>query len=305
MVTSSACTVAPRAPVLVSTSCTQAEEQENRLSVTGGAEAEWVEEVEGADLAVVRGGGGLADNGAGVAWLGVLVEEEDLGAVDDVGLDAGDVEDILHLRHPHHIISFDVIWTLAAATARCSRFSSLLLHPGPRSLLRPARARGRFSSVPCEMRGGPAADAVDSPSLCAFLGCSLSSASPRTDPPPSPSSPPIASPPAPSRFRGRSHAPSAAGGPSAPWPHRLPPALQSPLPLCPATSHPSAAGASHPQQPPPSLFASLACMEKGNHRWAHAETETLKKSGTQQLDQSARPASSFSSIQAHPWIDLL
>ncbi|BAF23735.1 Os08g0421400 [Oryza sativa Japonica Group] len=45
-----------------------------------------------------------------------------------------------------------------------------------------------------------------------------------------------------------------AGRPApAPRPHRLPLALalQSPLPLLPATSHPSATGASRSQQPPP------------------------------------------------------
>jgi hypothetical protein len=71
---------------------------------TEGAEAEGVEEGACADLAVVGGGGGLAGGGSGAAWLGALVEEEDLGAVDDVGLDAGDVEDVLHLRHPNHVV---------------------------------------------------------------------------------------------------------------------------------------------------------------------------------------------------------
>jgi len=69
-----------------------------------GAEAEGVEQRAAADLAVVGGSGGLARGGAGAARLGTLVEEEHPGAVDDVGLHAGDVEDVLHLGHADHVV---------------------------------------------------------------------------------------------------------------------------------------------------------------------------------------------------------
>ena len=69
-----------------------------------GAEAEGVEQRAAADLAVVGGGGCLAGGGAGAARLGALVEEEHPGAVDDVGLDAGDVEDVLHLGDADDVV---------------------------------------------------------------------------------------------------------------------------------------------------------------------------------------------------------
>jgi hypothetical protein len=68
------------------------------------AEAEGVEQRAAADLAVVGGRGGLARGRAGAARLGPLVEEEHPGAVDDVGLHAGDVEHVLHLRHADDVV---------------------------------------------------------------------------------------------------------------------------------------------------------------------------------------------------------
>lgn len=65
-----------------------------------GAEAEGVEEGAGADLARVGGGGGLG----AATRLGPLVEEEHARAVDHVSLHPGDVQNLLDLRHPHHIV---------------------------------------------------------------------------------------------------------------------------------------------------------------------------------------------------------
>ena len=82
-------------------------EEESKLSrhlASEGAEAEGVEQRAAADLAVVGGGGCLAGGGAGAARLGALVEEEHPGAVDDVGLDAGDVEDVLHLGDADDVV---------------------------------------------------------------------------------------------------------------------------------------------------------------------------------------------------------
>ena len=62
-----------------------------------GAEAETVEEAAPADLAGV--GDALAR-----AWLRPLVEEHHARAVDDVRLHAGDVQHLLYLRHPDHVV---------------------------------------------------------------------------------------------------------------------------------------------------------------------------------------------------------
>lgn len=62
-----------------------------------GAEAEGVEEAAVADLAGV----GDALSGSG---LRALVEEDDAGAVDDVRLNAADVQDLLQLRNPDHVV---------------------------------------------------------------------------------------------------------------------------------------------------------------------------------------------------------
>jgi len=62
-----------------------------------GAEAEAVEEAALADLAGV----GDALPGAG---LRPLVEEHHARAVDDVRLHAGDVQHLLNLRHPDHVV---------------------------------------------------------------------------------------------------------------------------------------------------------------------------------------------------------
>jgi hypothetical protein len=67
-----------------------------------GAEAEVVEEAAGAHLAEVGGRRrGLASR---PLLLGPLVEEEDAGAVDDVGLHAGDVHEALDVGHPDDVV---------------------------------------------------------------------------------------------------------------------------------------------------------------------------------------------------------
>jgi len=71
-----------------------------------GAEAEVVEEAAGADLAEVGGRRrGLAT--AAASWLLLLrplVEEDDAGAVDDVGLHAGDVHEALDVGDPDDVV---------------------------------------------------------------------------------------------------------------------------------------------------------------------------------------------------------
>jgi len=69
-----------------------------------GAEAEVVEEAAGADLAEVGGGGGGLAAAAGLLLLGPLVEEDDSGAVDDVGLHAGDVHEALDVGDPDDVV---------------------------------------------------------------------------------------------------------------------------------------------------------------------------------------------------------
>jgi hypothetical protein len=71
-----------------------------------GAEAEVVEEAAGADLAEVGGGRrrrrGLA--ATRLLLLRPLVEEDDAGAVDDVGLHAGDVHEALDVRDADDVV---------------------------------------------------------------------------------------------------------------------------------------------------------------------------------------------------------
>lgn len=64
-----------------------------------------IEEGAGADLAYVGGRGGDAADTAppADARLRTLVEEEHLRTVDDVGLDAANVQCISDLRHAHHV----------------------------------------------------------------------------------------------------------------------------------------------------------------------------------------------------------
>jgi predicted dehydrogenase len=62
-----------------------------------GAEAEGVEEAALADLA------GVGDALAGPR-LRALVQEHHARAVDDVGLHAGDIQHLLNLRHPDHVV---------------------------------------------------------------------------------------------------------------------------------------------------------------------------------------------------------
>jgi hypothetical protein len=69
-----------------------------------GAEAEVVEEAAGADLAEVGGGGGGLAAAPGLLLLGPLVEEDDAGAVDDVGLHAGDVHEALDVGDPDDVV---------------------------------------------------------------------------------------------------------------------------------------------------------------------------------------------------------
>uniref|UniRef100_A0A804LNN7 Uncharacterized protein n=1 Tax=Zea mays TaxID=4577 RepID=A0A804LNN7_MAIZE len=67
-----------------------------------GAEAEVVEEAAGAHLAEVGGRRrGLASR---PLLLGPLVEEDDAGAVDDVGLHPGDVHEALDVGHPDDVV---------------------------------------------------------------------------------------------------------------------------------------------------------------------------------------------------------
>jgi hypothetical protein len=65
------------------------------------AEVEGIEQLAAADLAVVGEGGCLATGGASAARLGALIKEEHPCAVDDVDLNAGDVDDVLHLGARH------------------------------------------------------------------------------------------------------------------------------------------------------------------------------------------------------------
>jgi hypothetical protein len=69
------------------------------------AESEVVEEAARADLAEVRGRGlpGAAA-ASGLVLLRALVEEDDAGAVDDVGLHAGDVEEALDVVDPDDVV---------------------------------------------------------------------------------------------------------------------------------------------------------------------------------------------------------
>lgn len=69
-----------------------------------GAEAEVVEEAAGADLAEVGGGGCRLAAAPGLLLLGPLVEEDDAGAVDDVGLHAGDVHEALDVGDPDDVV---------------------------------------------------------------------------------------------------------------------------------------------------------------------------------------------------------
>jgi hypothetical protein len=85
-------------------SATAGKEKKRQHLASERAEAEGVEQRAAADLAVVGGRGGLARGRAGAARLGPLVEEEHPGAVDDVGLHAGDVEHVLHLRHADDVV---------------------------------------------------------------------------------------------------------------------------------------------------------------------------------------------------------
>ncbi|CAA7390864.1 unnamed protein product [Spirodela intermedia] len=77
------------------------------LLAADGAEAEGVEEGAGADLARMGGGGLRARTRGGrrrALGLRPLVEEDHTSAVDDVGLHATDVQRLLHLRDPHHVV---------------------------------------------------------------------------------------------------------------------------------------------------------------------------------------------------------
>jgi len=64
---------------------------------TERAEAERIEEAALADLT------GVGDPFAGPR-LRALVQEDDSGAVDNVGLDPSDVQNFLNLRDPYHIM---------------------------------------------------------------------------------------------------------------------------------------------------------------------------------------------------------
>uniref|UniRef100_A0A0E0CU91 Uncharacterized protein n=1 Tax=Oryza meridionalis TaxID=40149 RepID=A0A0E0CU91_9ORYZ len=90
-----------KAPLLVYTSMRRARidgvDACVRYLASEGAEAEGVEEAALADLA------GVGDALAGPR-LGALVEEHDARAVDDVRLHAGDVQHLLYLRHPDHVV---------------------------------------------------------------------------------------------------------------------------------------------------------------------------------------------------------
>jgi len=61
------------------------------------AESERIEEAAFADFT------GVGDAFAGPR-LRAFVQEYDSGAVNNVGLDAGNVEDFLNLRYPYHIV---------------------------------------------------------------------------------------------------------------------------------------------------------------------------------------------------------
>ena len=46
---------------------------------------------------------GIGESSGG-SGLGALIEEDDAGAVDDVGLHGGDIQDLLRLRNPYHVV---------------------------------------------------------------------------------------------------------------------------------------------------------------------------------------------------------
>lgn len=60
-------------------------------------------ETEGVEEAPLTNLAGVCD-ALSWPWLWALVEEDDAGAVDDVGLNTADVENLLYLRNSHNIV---------------------------------------------------------------------------------------------------------------------------------------------------------------------------------------------------------
>jgi len=69
----------------------------NEYLTTKRAEAEGIKEAAITDLA------GIGDPFSG-PWLRPLIQEHNLGTVDNVSLNACDVQKFLYLRHPYHIM---------------------------------------------------------------------------------------------------------------------------------------------------------------------------------------------------------
>lgn len=97
---------------------------------TEGAEAEGVEEGAGADLAYVRGGGGggcAAAAPPAAARLRPLIKKQHPRAVDDVGLDAADVQYLLDLCDPYHVVVRRPPYLPAATEIKTSSSTPTLL----------------------------------------------------------------------------------------------------------------------------------------------------------------------------------